>query len=390
MVNCNLYIFPKRRNSTKLPENFTPYEVEGEIKRTFSPLALEITFNLGNTILPPAYNYAYVQQLERYYFIEDWIFSGGLWIASLVVDVLATYKTQIGQSYQYVTRSYSSYDASLIDTKYLSKAEDKTRLYETLTPTMFWGADPGANNGLIVVGVIGAAAGAVGPTTFYAMSMGTFNNLMAQMLSSIAWAGISVTEISTELQKALINPIQYIVSAKWFPINAAAFSAGIATSTVKIGYWDFSISGTAHILSTIESSYVVRTSEVLIPKAPQSLGNAGARLQYLNLSPFAEYVFKFLPFGQFTLDSTDLFGKAYLGIRVTANLMSGDAILALSAKDYTGSYFFDDAPIFVTTGQIGVDLPLAQITIDATKWKSAIGSAAASTASSIAAVLGGK
>lgn len=388
MITCELYIFPKRRNSTKQPTNITPYELEGEIKHTFSPLAMSVTFNFGS-ITPPPYNYARIEALERYYFIENWTYTGGLWVGTFTTDVLASFKDQIGRSTQFVSRAYSRYDASIIDTTYLSKTEGVERLHSTLTPLDFWGADPLSNNGLIVVGVIGASTNGLGPTSFYAMSLGVFNSLMGQMLSSISWAGISTTEISTELQKALINPIQYIVSAKWFPIDAGSFNQGAAVSSVQLGYWSFNLTGTAHLLSTVASSWVIRQSEVSIPKSTQSLGDAGARLQYLNLSPFAEYTFKFLPFGVFPLDSTDLFDMSYLGIRVSANLISGDAVLALAVKPATGSYAFDDRPILVTQGQIGVEIPLAQITIDAQKWKNGLASAGASAISGLAGLLGG-
>lgn len=388
MITCKLYIFPKRRNSTKQPTNITPYELDGEIKHTFSPLAMSVTFNFGS-ITPPPYNYARIDALERYYFIENWTYSGGLWIGSFTTDVLASFKDQIGRSTQFVSRAYSRYDASIIDTTYLSKAEDLERKNSALTPLEFWGADPLANNGLMVVGVIGASANGLGPTSYYAMSLGVFNSLMSQMLSNISWAGISVTEISAELQKALINPIQYIVSAKWFPIDAGSFNQGAAVNSVQLGYWSFSLSGTAHLLGTIASSWVNKQSEVAIPKSSQSLGDAGARLQYLNLAPFAEYTLKFLPFGIFTLDSTDLFDMSYLGIRVSANLISGDAVLALAVKGVTGSYAFDDKPILVTTGQIGAEIPLAQITIDAQKWKNGAAGYAAGAVNAVAGLFGG-
>ena len=388
MITCKLYIFRKRRNSTKQPTNITPDELNGEIKQTFSPLAMSVTFNF-RSISPPPYNYARIDALERYYFIENWTYNGGLWIGSFTTDVLASFKDQIGRSTQFVSRAYSRYDASIIDTTYLTKTEDMERLYSGLTPLDFWGADPLTNNGLIVVGVIGASANGLGPTSFYAMSLGVFNSLMSQMLSNISWAGISTTEISAELQKALINPIQYIVSAKWYPIDAGSFSQGAAVTSVQLGYWSFNLTGTARLLSTVASSWVIRQSEVSIPKSPQSLGNAGARLQYLNLSPFAEYTFKFLPFGIFPIDSTDLFDQSYLGIRVSANLISGDAVLALAVKKFTGGYAFDDKPILVTQGQIGVEIPLAQITIDAQKWKNGLASAGASAVSTIAGMIGG-
>lgn len=389
MITCKLYIFPKRRNSTKEPTQYTPYELDGELKTSFSPLSMAITFNFGPTVIPPPYNYARIDALERYYFIENWTYSGGLWIGYFTVDVLASHKTAIGNSLQFVSRAFSSYDSSIIDTTYLSKADGITRLSSSITPTAFWGADPSGSNGLIVVGVVGSSASGMGPTTFYAMSISTFNAFITQLLSSISWAGISTTEISAELQKALINPMQYIVSAKWFPIDSTSFSQGVATSQIKLGYWSFNLSGSARVFTDVNSSFVTKQQEFPIPKAPQSIGDPGARLQYLNLSPFADYSFKFLPFGQFTLDSTDLFDMSYLGIRVSANLISGDAVLALSAKDVLGSYDFDNRPILCVTGQIGVDIPVAQISIDATKIKSGLASAGASVAADISRLLGG-
>lgn len=385
MVTCKLYIFEKKRNSTKQPTLITPYVQEGEIKQDFSPLAFTLTFNFSGTLQVPPYNYTYVDELQRYYFIEDWTFTGGLWVASCTVDALATFKTQIGQSTQFVSRAYSSYDASIIDTTYLSKTDGVERKYSTISPTSFWGANPADNSGLIVAGIIGTASGAIGPTTYYAMSITAFQGLLNSLLSSITWAGISTTEISEELQKALINPIQYIVSAKWFPIQASSFTAGTATTSVKLGYWTFSVSS-ARILSTVSSAIVERSTYVDIPKATQSLGDTGARLQYVNLAPFAEYVLKFLPFGVFTLDSVDLFDMSQLGLKVTCNLLSGDAVLKVSAKTATGSFMYETAPILNVQSQIGVDLPLAQITIDATKWKQGLGGGAASIGASLEGV----
>ena len=102
----NLYAgFHKKRNSTLRPdEHIEVQTVSGYMKEPFS--ILRPIFNLQN--FPPNgrpyfYQYAYVPTFGRYYFVEDWSFEGGLWNVSLSVDVLATYRTAIGENNLYVT-----------------------------------------------------------------------------------------------------------------------------------------------------------------------------------------------------------------------------------------------------------------------------------------------
>ena len=79
-------------------------------------------------------------------------------------------------------------------------------------------------------------------------------------------------------------------------------------------------------------------------------------------------------------------------VALTQAIVEGAIIpifIALAVKKFTGGYAFDDKPILVTQGQIGVEIPLAQITIDAQKWKNGLASAGASAVSTIAGMIGG-
>ena len=367
MIECELWSFDKKKNSTKTPP-VSGYKQAGELKQNFTITSLEITFNLGNTTYPPTFNYCKIKELRRYYFITNWYYNAGLWVAVCAVDVLATYKTEIGNSRQYVTRAYSNYDPNIIDTAYLTKADNLIRMYDVVTPSTFWGASAWGNNGMVVCGIVGANASSLGAVTYYAMAMSTFGSFMNSMLSGISWAGISATEISEELQKALINPTQYIVSCRWFPILYSGFTGGVATTSIKLGWWSFSVSG-ARILSTVSSAWISKDSELTIPHNPQAVGNP--RLAYLDLAPYSTYMLKFLPFGIFEIDSTELYDKTHLGIHVETNLMTGDAILKLCAKGPVGSYVWDNA-FLVTEGQIGVTIPVGQISADIGKYKQAL------------------
>lgn len=365
MVELYLWSFDKKKNSTKIPSD-AGTRMEGELKTSFNVIGLEILLNLGTFTYTPTFNYAYVPQLRRYYFITDWLYTGGLWTAVLAVDVLATYKTEIGNSIQYVTRAYSSYDPNIIDTAYPTKADGLVRSNDSLSPADFWGAAVTGTEGLIVMGTVGSSASTIGAVTYYALSMSSFSAFCQAMLGSPNWMNISAAEISTDLQKALINPTQYIVSCRWYPIKAATFTGGSAVSTINLGWWSFSVG--ARVLSTVGSAWVERENYFTIPKHPQRSG----RYAYLDLSPYSTYMLRMLPFGIFEIDSTELYDKDQLGVLVEMNLMTGNATLKVAAKKVTDLQFNYNNAFLVTEAMVGVTLPVGQVSADIGNYQNAI------------------
>lgn len=359
MITVELFSFDKKRNSTKIPVG-SGVVYQGELKHSFSVTELTVTFNLPNQAVAPTFNYARIDSLNRYYFIINWIYTGGLWNAVMAVDVLATYKTEIGNSQEYITRAYSDYNPNIIDMTYPTVPDKITRTNNALSPSSFWGADVTGTQGTIVAGVVGKNAGAVGAVTYYAMSFSTFGALMNTMLTDVSWTG--VTEITQDLLKTLINPTQYIVSCRWFPIQFSGLQIGTATTTLNLGWWSFNLSGTARILSTVGSAWVTRTNTLTIPKHP----NRSGRNAYLECGPYSEYVLKFLPFGVFSIDSTELYDQTYLCLDVDFSLMTGDGILRVGAKKVTGTYDIQNA-FLVVQGQVGVSLPIGAVSFDTSK-----------------------
>ena len=372
MISVELWAFDKKRNSTKVPPS-SGNTIQGELKENFAVTELSITFNFGTMYNAPVYNYMRIQSLRRYYFIVNWIYEAGLWTAVCAVDVLASYKTEIGNSLQYVSRAYSNYDPDVVDSTYITVPDGITRQNYSIMPSTFFGGDIASNQGTIVCGVIGSSGGNIGAVTYYAMSFTTFSHFMSNMLSSISWANISATEISEELQKALINPTQYIISCQWFPVVFSSLSNGYSTTQLQLGWWTFNLYGSARVLNTVGSAWVTRTQELTIPKHPQG---ASPRLGYLQCSPYSTYYLKFLPFGVFEIDSTELYDMAYLGLDVSFNLMTGDGVLHVAAKSFTGVYNFENA-FLVSEGKIGVTIPVGQVSANVGNFKQALSLSAA-------------
>ena len=61
------------------------------------------------------YNYVYIDTLDRYYWIKDWVRNNGLWYGYCAEDVLASFRSDILNTTQYVLRSSTTYDNSIID-----------------------------------------------------------------------------------------------------------------------------------------------------------------------------------------------------------------------------------------------------------------------------------
>lgn len=100
----------KRRNSTLQPTLSTSFDV---LLKT--PTSLHTpTF----TINASAFDFNYLKWDDRYYFVTDVVArNNNLWDVSAVIDVLATYKTDILASTQYVSYSSEQGNAWLADTR---------------------------------------------------------------------------------------------------------------------------------------------------------------------------------------------------------------------------------------------------------------------------------
>lgn len=111
-MNVIFYNFTKRKNSTKQPTSGTTVTCRLKDDCTMLNPVLLIT---GNTF---SYNYAYISDFGRYYWVTDVISkANSLTEIHLTCDVLASYKTAIGSTYAYIAYSSTYSDAMLIDSR---------------------------------------------------------------------------------------------------------------------------------------------------------------------------------------------------------------------------------------------------------------------------------
>lgn len=377
--------FTKLPNSLKIPDsNVTYSDITGEIKGDFSPLAPVIRFYSLDAQVMPAPVYAYIEAFSRYYFVS-WAFIDGAWEGSFKVDAMGSFRTPVLSSSQFVLRSASENNGDLIDSNYPT-IDISAHGIAFVTQPDLWGVN--FYNGTVVMSCINSTSWNIGANTYYAMSYTSFRALMYALLNSPNWMNIDTSEISEGLQKALINPAQYITSAVWLPVNSADFvdggPQGDITQTIKFGWWEFNLQSNVRILHapTGQNDSFMRTVRFGIGNHPQSTVYG----RWLNLSPYTKRTLEFPPFGVVDLDTTDLAHTNTITCRVFVQSYTGDATLYVYAGDYQSST--DDSLLVMSlTGNVGIPLPVGQINMNMGNYKNALIAGAAAGVDELATIM---
>lgn len=215
MINVNFYHFKKKKNSTAQPSG----------DPTVMPCAIKSDCSIVNPVLEIApgqgtfvFNYAYIPDFGRYYFVNDWKYSVGTWTVYLSVDVLASYKTTIGNHSTYVLRSYSNFNRNIIDDACVTTA-DIYNYNETISKPFH------IDRASLVIGITGPD-GFRGGVNYYAMteesSKKLFNWLLGVPTGSgtgnfMDWLHTTYNYVMDDALKVQYDPMQYIKSVLWYP-----------------------------------------------------------------------------------------------------------------------------------------------------------------------------
>ena len=359
MIGVTFYTFEKHSNSTKQPSGGTTYNCT--LLQPCGVMSPQIQLEIGQSN-PVDYNYAYIPDFNRYYFIRDWSWDRGIWTATMAVDVLASFKEDIGNSSQYVLRAAAESNGFITDTVYPGTATF-TKQVTQLSGMPFW---KDLVNGEYVLGVVGAGPSgmAMGASTYYAMSPPAFAEFAGQLFGEDNWLELEGDPITfrwpqvrgdaqsftTTLEevnipvnfpmlKTMFNPAQYITSCMWFPFVPAE---GSAASEIALGWWKIP-AGVVSVSPTYEKTYTVS-----IPAHPQL-----ARGYYLHMPPYSRYTLFFPPFGTIPLDGSYFVQDTVLTCTIRVDMVSGAGILELSVPSA--------GIIYRASAQIGVPVSTGQI-----------------------------
>lgn len=334
-----LFTLSKRDNSTKRPTgNGTEYSCI--IKSGSGILHPTISLDLGKVNDPSQYNYAYIPDFDRYYFIEEWYFERALWTASLKVDVLATYKTEIGNSRLYVMRCASEHDGNIIDTLYPAKSGCS---FASDTKTNPWW-----DNISYIVGVV-SRAGNMGSLAYYGMSGTAIHTMCQNLLDDCVTEdnGFSWDDCSQALQLSLVDPMQYVKSCMALPVSMSEISNIGSASAVYAFNWDTGATGYKIALAP----YINKSYTFNIQKHPDT----SSRGNYVNSDPFTKITLTLPPFGTIDIDTSVTCNASTLTAQIRIDPITGKAILTISCNGIV---------LNRVESQLGVPISLSSVTRD--------------------------
>lgn len=347
--------FQKRENSTKQPT-----AAQLNAASSFDCLLLDETslftptFKLSIDSNPIGNNYCYVADFNRYYFITDITSHQNFWFISCRCDVLASFKSEILAGSHYVLRSASNYDEYIMDTIYPSKIKE-TGSFTSITDPFAY--TRGHSYVWCITGDVlsdSLVSQQIGSNVYYWMDDAECYTFINYLLDHVdQYSDIQAQEYSVAMQKALLNPMQYVNSVILLPFDK---NTTLATNNhVKFGYYDIEVQGTGVDIKRITQGTMTHdeTITVTLPKHPQ----AATRGKFMNNAPYTAYEVFLGPFGTIPIDPASLIDETSLQIYVNTEVCTGTCQVFIRGVT-TG------VQIYTGTCQAGVPVHVSQITRD--------------------------
>lgn len=331
----------KRENSTKQLTMSATHDCT--FKNGCSMLNPTLLLELETSVFP---SYTAFKIENRYYKVTDVrSVRNNLFEISGKIDALATYKTEIGNSTEYVVRAASDFDTAIIDRLYPTKIDPQ---FESKLFTGDFSSGQGgkiSKTGTFVIGIKNKY-GKYG-LSFYAVTPRKMGDLMYYMFSD-NW--LDASEITQNLQKLLVNPMDYISCCYWYPFNIQKQDG----DDMWFGYWNSEVEG----YELYESDRIqVLYDFVTLDGHPQI-----SRGKYLNASPYTSLTGVIFGFGRVPIDATliaeDNSNTLSIGAYIRVDLFTGIAELKIAGGH-------GDAQKLTT--MFGVPIQISQVTQDIIK-----------------------
>ena len=323
--------FSKLENSTARPTMTSWAEYSVTLKEGCDISNPEITLSIPYTTAA-GYNYAFM--MNRYYWIVGKnMLRENLCVLSLKVDVLATYKTQIGSASLYVLRSAAASNGNIVDRFYPTTSIS----YSAAEDTGFLPGSYGSGN--YIVSVVGMTS--TGGSNLWMMDPVKYRSMLYNLYNKID--GFQVSDIKDAIGKFLQgSPEKMVSSAMWMP----PYNFSHSTLPFYVGGWRPTVDFEADLIT--DPLFQLPAITLTLPKHPQ----AASRGSFLNLAPYTTYTLLVPMFGVVNIDTTAVKEASSITLNITVDAMSGQG------KCYIHSGGNPRPMIANLTAQIGVPVPL--------------------------------
>lgn len=318
-MQVTFYTFGKRHNSTKQPTG-AGASYDCQLITTSGVMHPVISLDMGLSTNPSAYNYAYIGDYGRYYWVSDWVSNLGYWSASLSVDPLASWKSYIGDTTCMVLRCASEWDNDLIDTLYPTKSDPQINTTSLGRP---W-TTADLSSGRYVLGIAGNNS-----TMFYSMTKAQYDAFISEVFD-LTWLDnmLGGSNILNQVpwMRGIFNPLQYITSCIWIPF----VPTGTAVSVIPLG--TTSVTASATQIST--PVQLVSNLAPALSVHPQ----VSSRGDWLKNEPYTHRTLFVPPFGDVTLPAEYLYSSASITASIRLDVLTGQTRLTVLGPLSGSSY----------------------------------------------------
>ena len=328
-MNVQFYVHNKRNNSLKLPTegNSIPCALKDSTSVTAPVLELK------TATIPTTYNYAYISDFGRYYYVKEWTYNKGIWVCYLTVDVLTSWRSNILNTTAYVEYSSSLYSNNIMDPRMMSSEEKFYTHWEEPEESAVFDT-----NGCYILSIISTDAnGYNGACAVYALTQSQLSQfsatITAQDFIDGIWEGI---------KNAFNNPFDAIVSCRWIPFSYSMLSG--EEKEIVVVYAGSGVNG-----KLLTSNFVTTNFGTKIPSRTETK-------DYTDVAPFVTGVL-YLPFvGTVPLDLNAFYPNNYIYIKIVCDVVTGDLVYTLGQS----------AEFFVSTysGNCATQIPLSNNMVD--------------------------
>ena len=313
--------FSKRKNSTKQPTGGTTYDVK--LKDGCSvenPIFLIDGINL---------NANYCNWDGHYYFIDDIILSNNnIYEIRCSMDALATFKTVIGSSTQFIERSASEYDDMITD-RLLTTCQDIAQVRTAITNSSVLSSSTGvylintfSKDGVNVYAYTDTSAitGILSENSYGLDN----NNLIDALVQTI---GLNLLDVSA-----------YVSNVRWLPVSIGSLTG--SNSVVGVSFWELPTQFDAKKITTRS---VYESGTIAKPTNKYS--------DFRAYSPEYSTYMLYLP-GVGTVPISSILTRHDINYTMAIDLFTGEITWLLYT--YTGGTY---AHIAQFSGRIGVEIP---------------------------------
>lgn len=312
-MNVRLYRYSKKVNSTAHPSTSDGDGFSCNLKDPSSLLNPVILLKISN---PTNKNYAYIEEFGRFYWIRDWVSDHNMWEAHLQVDPLASWRTGIRSSSQYVDRADQNVtDNGIVDGKYACTVDTTMEniaisgngagsgtahthrafmnTYRCMVAATTQGGD-----------VAGSRPNTISGTAYYVMTPGEAEAFIRYLLDDPDYLGMDPTEISNQLAKGIINPVDYIGESYILPyelIDKDLPTSNLVQCLMYVGWWPVDVESTYNCMNwrcAFKKLKIWESDQIVLGNHPQS----SLYGKYLNCAPYSEIQLYAGPFGYISID----------------------------------------------------------------------------------------